>query len=103
VTNGEASLIYPPYAPQYGLNDTLGTPVSSLRLESMRDGIEDVEVATLYRKRFGQKALRRLLGNEFGKVQVVRGKEFTWPKIKFAGLGTRMENNRREMIAALER
>jgi len=41
--NGEASIIYPGYYPRYGLNDPLAPPVSSLRLEALRDGLEDLE------------------------------------------------------------
>jgi Domain of unknown function (DUF4091) len=43
VANGEASLIYPGYYPAYGLNDKSAPPVSSLRLEALRDGFQDLE------------------------------------------------------------
>ena len=45
--NGDASLIYPGYEPALGLNDPYAGPVSSLRLESIRDGIEDYEYLRL--------------------------------------------------------
>ncbi len=43
VANGEASLIYPGYEPALGLDDPWAPPVSSLRMESLRDGIQDYE------------------------------------------------------------
>ena len=43
VANGEASLLYPGYAPSVGLNDPYAGPRSSLRFESLRDGVEDYE------------------------------------------------------------
>ena len=47
IANGEASLVYPGYEPALGLTDPYAGPVSSLRLESLRDGIEDYEYLTL--------------------------------------------------------
>ena len=47
VCNGEASIIYPGYYPRYGLNDKNAVPVSSLRLEAFRDGMEDKEYLKL--------------------------------------------------------
>lgn len=53
--HGQTVLVYPgtPANPE---------PVSSLRLEAIRDGIQDVEVFEAYAKRFGQKRLAKLLG-----------------------------------------
>ena len=45
--NGEAMLVYPGYYPEYGLNDPYAAPVSSLRLEALRDGFEDREYMKL--------------------------------------------------------
>ncbi len=45
VANGEASLVYPGYEPRLGLTDPYAAPVSSLRLEALRDGIEDLRVS----------------------------------------------------------
>jgi opacity protein-like surface antigen len=45
--NGDCSLIYPGYYPAYGLNDPYAAPVSSLRLEALRDGLEDREYLRL--------------------------------------------------------
>ena len=41
--NGDSSLVYPGYYPAYGLTDPYAAPVSSLRLEALRDGLEDRE------------------------------------------------------------
>ena len=45
--NGDSSLIYPGYYPAYGLTDPYAPPVSSLRLEALRDGLEDREYLRL--------------------------------------------------------
>ena len=47
VANGDTCLIYPGYYPRYGLTDPLAGPVSSLRLEALRDGLEDREYLRL--------------------------------------------------------
>ena len=47
VANGEACLIYPGYYPRYGLDDRDAPPVSSLRLEALRDGFQDLEYLKL--------------------------------------------------------
>lgn len=41
VFNGEASLLYPGYEPRLGLKDPYARPLSSLRFEALRDGIEE--------------------------------------------------------------
>jgi hypothetical protein len=45
--NGEAMFIYPGYEPSVGLNDPYGPPRSSLRLEAIRDGLEENEYLRL--------------------------------------------------------
>ena len=42
-SNGDTCLVYPGYYPRYGLNDPYAPPVSSLRLEALRDGLEERE------------------------------------------------------------
>jgi hypothetical protein len=102
LANGDVSLIYPPVAARYGLTDPTAAPVSSLRLEEIRDGIDDVNLVSLYRDRFGDAATRKALGAIFGKVRVVPGGGFTWPTYANTGLASRMEQLRRTLIAALE-
>jgi hypothetical protein len=103
IANGDVSLIYPPVSQQYELGDPLAAPVTSLRFETLRDGIEDVNLVALYRERYGRNATRRVLGRIFGKVEVGAGTGYTWPRYSNAGLATRMERLRRMLIFALER
>jgi hypothetical protein len=42
-SNGDTSLVYPGYYPRYGLDRPTAAPVSSLRLEALRDGLEERE------------------------------------------------------------
>ena len=42
-SNGDTCLVYPGYYPRYGLDDPTAAPVSSLRLEALRDGLEERE------------------------------------------------------------
>jgi hypothetical protein len=102
LANGDVSLIYPPVARQYGLTDPTAPPVSSLRLEEIRDGIEDANLVSLYRERFGDPATRKAFATIFGKVRVVPGAGYAWPEYSNAGLAGRMEQLRRTLITALE-
>ena len=61
VCNGEASLIYPGYYPRYGLNNRNAVPVSSLRLEALRDGFEDQEYLKLATTLAGAKAVAPII------------------------------------------
>jgi hypothetical protein len=42
-SNGDTCLVYPGYYPRLGLNDPFAPPCSSLRLEALRDGLEERE------------------------------------------------------------
>jgi hypothetical protein len=59
VANGDSCLIYPGYYPKYGLTDPEAGPVSSLRLEALRDGFEDREYLRLAAKTSGGAALAK--------------------------------------------
>lgn len=103
VSNGWGSLYYPGVRPELGLTDPLAQPVSSLRLERMRDGVEDVNLMTQYRARFGQAALSRKLAGVLGPLVAgadLPGRE-TFPRITQVGLALRMEIVRRQLIAEL--
>jgi hypothetical protein len=103
VSNGWGSLFYPPMRPALGLTDILAQPVASIRLERMRDGVEDANLMTQYRDRFGQKALNARLVSVVGPLRVAKnlpGGE-TFPSYSNAGLPLRMEIARRTMIADL--
>jgi hypothetical protein len=102
LANGDVSLFYPPVAAQYGLADPTAQPVTSIRFEEIRDGIEDVNLISLYRDKFGETATRKALGAIFGKVQVVPNGGYTWPTYSNQGLAARMEQVRRTLIAGLE-
>jgi hypothetical protein len=99
--NGDVSLIYPPANSAYGLYDNAAQPVSSIRFETMRLGIQDVNMIRMYRKRFGKAATDRALKGVFGKIQRVSGTGFTWPKYSNTGMSTRLEKLRRTMITKL--
>ena len=61
--NGDSSLIYPGYYPAYGLTDPYAPPVSSLRLEALRDGLEDREYLRAAKKiPGGAQVVARALG-----------------------------------------
>jgi hypothetical protein len=49
-SNGDTSLVYPGYYPRYGLDDPFAAPVSSLRFEALRDGLEEREYLKLARR-----------------------------------------------------
>jgi len=74
-----------PFAKQH-----IAQPVTSIRFEELRDGIEDVNLVSLYRAKFGDAATRKAMGAVFGKVQVVAGGGFTWPAYSNQGLAGRM-------------
>lgn len=103
VSNGWGSLYYPGYRPQLGLNDPTAQPVSSLRLERLRDGVEDVNLMRQYRDRFGQAALSQMTQGVLGSLRAGRDlpSNETFPRYQQAGLALRMEIIRRQMIAHL--
>ena len=103
VSNGWGSLYYPGYRPQLGLTDPLAQPVSSLRLERMRDGVEDANLMRQYRDRFGQGKLNAKLRGVLGGLVAgtdLPGNE-TFPKYRQPGLALRMEIVRRQLLAEL--
>ncbi len=52
-SNGDGSLVYPGYYPRYGLYVQGAPPVGSLRMEALRDGLEDYEYIKLVRNKGG--------------------------------------------------
>ena len=108
---GWGTFIYPGYSPALGLdgearrNTAAATPVSSLRLEALRDGSEDANLIQTYRAAKGDAALQ-------AKLKVIfPGKMINMPATlgNVVGpqydngnmLAMRMERIRREMIAEL--
>ncbi len=54
--NGDGSLVYPGYYPAQGLYVQGAPPVTSLRMEALRNGLEDYEYLKRYEKRYGRAA-----------------------------------------------
>lgn len=108
---GWGTFIYPPYAPELGLrteddrNSASGRPVSSLRIEGMRDGQEDANLAIMYRARFGQAKLNAQLAalfpNKPARPQVRSLGQVVFPYYDNTNMAQRMETVRRAMILGL--
>ena len=80
--NGEACLIYPGYYPRYGLDDPYAPPVSSLRLEALRDGLEEREYLRLASKTAGGAAFVKKVAAKVAwfPYPIRQGNVFTFPK-----------------------
>jgi hypothetical protein len=103
ISNGWGSLYYPALRPELGLNDPLAQPVSSIRLQRMRDGVEDANLMRQYRDRFGQAALNQRLASVLGPLRAgtdLPARE-TFPAIRNAGAALRMEAVRRQLLMDL--
>lgn len=108
---GWGTFLYPGYVPALGLdgearrNTPAATPVSSLRLEALRDGTEDANLIQTYRAAKGNAALQAKLRSIFPGAMVnlpstlgnVVGPRYDNGNM----LAMRMERVRREMIAEL--
>lgn len=110
VAAGWGTFIYPPYSERYGLtsetqrNSAAGRPVSSLRMEGMRDGQEDANLMIMYRNRFGQKALDAKLKAIFPgtyRPQIRSLGQVVAPAYDNTNMAQRLETVRRAMIAEL--
>lgn len=105
---GWGTFLYPPYSPKYGLtsaHDASGAePVSSLRLEGLREGVEDGNLITMYRNRFGRAAtelqMRRIFSPSYRTVNKSLG-SVVWPSYTNASMADRMELSRRAMLHRL--
>ncbi len=81
VANGEACLIYPGYYPRYGLDDKNAPPVSSLRLEALRDGFQDLEYLKLAAKLCGASYVKSVVKSITWYPYKIRyGHLFDFPK-----------------------
>jgi hypothetical protein len=108
---GWGTFIYPGYVPSLGLtgetqrNSEQAMPVSSLRMEALRDGTEDANLIQTYRARFGDAAVQAKLASIFpgtsvqypGTLGNVVGPKYD----NGNNLAMRMESVRRQMIAEL--
>jgi hypothetical protein len=107
--HGQHVLVYPALAPA-------AEPVTSLRLENLRDGIEDADLARMLVARSGRGALRAILARE--RIFSIRGSrvllgctsgcdlsaatKYSWPRYR-RGSGTRaaLERVHTALLAAL--
>jgi hypothetical protein len=79
--NGEASLIYPGYYPRYGLNDKSAPPVSSLRLEALRDGFQNLEYCRIATKLIGAAKVKKIVRTiTWYPYAITYGHVFKFPK-----------------------
>lgn len=107
---GWGTFIYPGYRPELGLtsetarNTDDAKSVSSLRLEGMRDGQEDANLAAMYRARFGNRALmaqmRPIFPGAYRPLPRALG-NVVFPTYANANLAQRLEARRRAMIQRL--
>jgi hypothetical protein len=109
--HGQSVLVYP-------ASSSYAEPVSSLRLEAIRDGVEDADLARLLVKRKGRGALARILQKERilsirkGRVQLactsgcdlVGGTKFAFPRYRQdAGTADALVRVHRALLRALSR
>ena len=108
---GWGTFIYPGYSPSLGLvgetrrNSTDATPVTSLRMEALRDGTEDGNLIAMYRAKFGDAALQTKM------KAIFPGRNVSYPASlgnvvgpyynNGSDLAQRMETLRRTMIVEL--
>lgn len=69
--NGDGSLVYPGYYPSLGLNVAGAPPVGSLRMEALRDGIEDYEYLKLLEAKKGRTYASSYVAKLIGKPSTV--------------------------------
>lgn len=69
LANGSASLVYPGYYPPLGLDIPYSGPVSSLRMEALRDGLEDYEYLKLLERWKGRSVAMRHVRKLVGAVR----------------------------------
>ena len=106
---GQHVLVYPPLA-------TGDEPVSSLRLENLRDGIEDADLARLVVARHGRAALLAILARErifsirAGRLllgctsgcDIRTATKYAWPRYRHdAGTGAALARVHTALLAAL--
>jgi hypothetical protein len=101
VCNGEASLIYPGYYPRYGLKNRNAVPVSSLRLEALRDGLADKEYLKLATELAGAKAVAPIIRTiTWYPYPIKYGHIFKFPK--YVSSASRFAAARAKLAAVIE-
>jgi hypothetical protein len=102
VANGDTCLIYPGYYPRYGLDDPNAGPVSSLRLEALRDGFEDREYLRLAARTSGGTAFVRTVAAKIATFPyaVQQANVFNYPR--YTTEAGAYDRARRELAARIE-
>lgn len=80
--NGDAMLIYPGYYPKLGLVVEGAPPVGSLRMEAIRDGLEDYEYIRLVKIKYGTSTADRYVARIIGPVPPRTYGKLRFPKYK---------------------
>jgi len=100
-SNGEATLIYPPFA-SAGAADGTAEPVSSLRLEQIADGAELANLAAQARALRGDAWVRAAFRPVFSGRLRVTDTGASWLRYRNGGLARRLELVRRALLAGVE-
>ncbi len=102
VANGDVTLIYPGYYPRYGLNDPYAPPVSSLRFEALRDGMEEREYLRLAEQTPGGQAFADKVMAEITTFPypIQQKNVFNFPK--YTSSVSAFERARHELAARIE-
>jgi hypothetical protein len=98
-SNGDGSLVYPGYYPAYGLVVEGAPPVGSLRMEALRDGLEDYEYIKLAAARYGTAAADAFVARLIGPVPKPSPGKLVFPK--YALTPTPYEQVRASIAASL--
>ncbi len=98
-SNGDTCLVYPGYYPRYGLDRVTAGPVASLRLEALRDGLEEREYLKIAKTFSGGPAL---VEDALGRItrfpyKIVQANVFNFPTYTDSGVTF---DAQRERIAA---
>lgn len=80
--NGDGILAYPGYYPRLGLHVEGAPPVGSLRMEALRDGLEDFEYVRLISKRFGTSAADKYAAGIIGPTPSPKPGSIRFPPYK---------------------
>ena len=99
--NGDGSLVYPGYYPALGLHVAGAPPVGSLRMEAVRDGLEDYEYVRLVGKRYGSATASGYVNRIIGPLPVPAPGKLMFPK--FQTTIWAYESARSDMAAALSK
>jgi hypothetical protein len=98
-SNGDGSLVYPGYYPALGLDVQGAPPVGSLRMEALRDGLEDYEYVKLVAAKYGTAAADSFVARIIGAFPKAKGGVLKFPTYQSGA--TAYETARAAMAAKL--